>query len=182
MPEKEIWRKITGFENYEVSNLGRVRSWVNNRGTKQKTPKISKGSLGKTGYSYASLTKNKNHKNIAIHRLVAQEFISNPENKPQVNHINGIKTDNRVENLEWATNRENARHAWANNLCQRKKGEKNHNAKFTNEQAKQIRAEYIYHSKTHGTVALSKKYSVASATIRRIVKTKAYATITELEE
>lgn len=72
-----------------------------------------------------------------VHRLVAQMFIPNPENKPEVNHINGIKIDNRVENLEWVTESENKRHAYATGL--NGTGEKHWNSKLTNEQAVFIR-------------------------------------------
>lgn len=107
----EIWKEIENSKGaYFISNLGRVMSKV----------KVIKGRLypaiifkqqDKEGYRKVPLSINKLRKNIYVHRLVAQAFIPNPKNKPQVNHINGIRNDNRVENLEWVTGDENYLHS-----------------------------------------------------------------------
>ena len=92
---EEQWRPIRGYEGlYVVSNLGRVRSigYVEDR--------ILKQCLNK-GYFIVTLSKCKKHTHFSVHRLVAEAFIPNPNNLPMINHRNEIKTDNRVENLEW---------------------------------------------------------------------------------
>jgi penicillin-binding protein-related factor A (putative recombinase) len=114
---KEIWIPIKDYEGfYEVSNLGRVRSLdriVNGRDGLLAHLKGRMVTIGKEsqGYCRVSLSKDGNRKMAKLHRLIAQAFLPNPCGKPHINHKNGIKNDNRIENLEWVTPLENAKHA-----------------------------------------------------------------------
>lgn len=113
---KEIWKDIEEFPGYQVSNLGRVRSYWDNNHNMSNESHIMVGVKDKDGYPRVHLHKNKKSIHYMVHRLVAKTFILNPENKPQVNHINGVKHDNRVENLEWCTTNENRQHAYDTGL------------------------------------------------------------------
>lgn len=95
----EIWKDIKGFEDYQISDKGRVWSKLSN--------KILKLKMDKNGYCKVNLYKNGEQKTKNIHNLVAEVFIDNPENKPFIDHINTIRTDNRVCNLRWVTHKEN---------------------------------------------------------------------------
>lgn len=113
----EKWKKIPGFgESYCVSDQGNVRRANayerDTEGNYTIIPgKILKGSKNRGEYRTVSLKKGKNLKTCLVHRLVCEAFLENPKQKPHVNHKNGVKDDNRLENLEWCTPSENARHA-----------------------------------------------------------------------
>ena len=118
---EEKWLPVVGYEGlYEVSNLGRVRSLPRNT-TKGK---ILAQQITKFGYLKVALVKNNVPKFFQVHRLVAVSFIPNPNNLPQVNHINENKLDNRVENLEWCTAKYNMNYSNSKRVAQCTKEEK----------------------------------------------------------
>lgn len=174
----EIWKDIQGYENeYAVNSKGEVKSKQRIKSNKwnefTKPAQMLKGRMTKKGYLTVVLYQKGKPKTFPIHRLVAQTFIPNPENKPQVNHINGIKTDNRVENLEWVTNEENRIHAVQNGFVAKpnpRKGEDTYNHKLSKEDVEFIRQNYIKGDKNFGGGALGRKFNVSSSLIVLIAK------------
>lgn len=131
----EVWRDIVGYEGlYQVSNFGRVKSlkrkYINQYGEfgekeefikKQKLSAFDKSQKDTKGYFVVSLANNDRGKWVRVHRLVATAFLPNPHNLPEVNHKDGNKQNNNVDNLEWVTRSQNNLHAWRTGL--RAKGE-----------------------------------------------------------
>lgn len=158
----EIWVVVPNTDGlYEVSTLGRVRSMHN--GGKVLKPYM-------TGKQPPYPTVQIDGKNKKVHRLVAEAFIPNPDNLPQVNHLDGDKANNCVTNLEWSTNRDNVNHAFASGLAPC--GESRSNAKLTAEQVREIRASYKPKTRGCGAKSLAKKYGVSDVTIRKILSGK----------
>lgn len=109
---EEIWRDIKGYEGlYQISSIGRVKRLEkirrNGRGYRKYKEQITDGYIDDVGYRYVILTKERKEKRFRLHRLVAEAFIPNPDNKPEIDHINTNRTDNRIENLRWVTRKEN---------------------------------------------------------------------------
>lgn len=134
----EIWKDIKGYENkYQISNKGRVRNLTYKR---QKVPKVLKPFSTYRGYYRVSLFRNNRRKDVFIHRLVALTFIPNPNNYPVINHKNGNKSDNRIENLEWCTQSENVKHAYNTGLRKKYFGANHWNYK-TGKYVKKLKVE-----------------------------------------
>ena len=109
---EEQWKPVKGFENYQISNFGRVQSFSR----KHRNGLILKPKVDRYGYETVCIGNLEGRKCPTIHRLVAMAFIDNPENKATVNHKDGIKANNIVDNLEWLTATENVQHSFATGL------------------------------------------------------------------
>ena len=135
---EEVWKDIKGYENlYQVSNYGNVKSldrYIKNKNGKMQfyNEKILRPNDSK-GYLKVTLSKNNRQRTFRIHVLVAKTFISNPENKPEVNHKDGNKHNNHIDNLEWNTRRENEIHAYQKGLAKPSKKQKEAVAKYAKE-------------------------------------------------
>ena len=169
LPHEE-WRDVRDYEGlYQVSNLGRVKS------ISYENEKIRKPVLCKPGYFSMVLYKNNLPQSARIHVLVAQAFIPNPKNKAYVNHKDGNKLNNRLENLEWLTPSENLRHALDTGL--KKSGHEHSLAKFTKEEVLYIRRICIPGDPEFGISALARKFGVCIATISEIYHGETYKNI-----
>lgn len=129
-----------------------------------------KATDSKDGYKKVGLFKNGERSFFRVHRLVAECYLPNPNNHQQVNHINGIKTDNRVSNLEWVSQSENMIHGLKTGLIP--SGEKSHRSKLKKEDVDFIRKNYQYKSKQYNSKTLGKMFGVGHAAILRIIKNK----------
>ena len=124
---EEIWKDIKGYEGlYQVSNLGMVKSLNYHLTGRIKKLKLVKNAQG---YMVVTLHKGKEIKVQKVHRLVAETFIPNSNNLPQVNHIDGNKENNNVNTLEWCTSSENQKHAYRTGLNKPRYGRENHLSK-----------------------------------------------------
>lgn len=118
-----IWVTLKQTNKYEVNINGEVRN--------KRTKRFTKSNPDKDGYLKVVLYHDEKRRNYFVHRLIAEAFILNPENKPVVNHIDGNVKNNTLSNLEWATIKENVNHAYKMGLCKGRPGNKHHNVKLT---------------------------------------------------
>ena len=180
--ENEIWKDVQEFKGIlQVSNKGRVRTVDRVCKSKNNGTQISKGMLRKAtkdkqGYLKVVLSVNGSVYARRVHRLVAKEFISNPMNKPEVNHIDGVKDNNEVDNLKWVTAKENVRHAHDNNLIKPfkrniLKGHENPNSRFTESQVAEIK-EMRFNGSVYREIA--DKFNVSIVTIHNVCKGISY--------
>ena len=177
---EEVWKPIKGLEGfYEISSKGRVKSLARQAGNVYKKEKIIKPRKDIGGYLSVSIGLPYKYSNKRLHRLVAEAFIKNKHDKPQVNHINGIKGDNRAENLEWVTPAENIRHAIDTGLLKYKKkekeiknsryslGEEANGSKLTPEEVIEIRVLWEY--REYKQTELADMFNVDPRTINHVI-------------
>lgn len=168
----EQWKTIDGFPDYMVSDQGRILS------TKHDNHRVLKQCLRSSGYLKVGLCKTENGevtaKTMDVHRLVASAFIDNPEQKSEINHKNGIKTDNRVENLEWCSRLENMTHAALNGLTA--SGENHWKAKLTEADVLEIIEILSWNEFTQQEIA--DEYGVSSHAISDIKNGKRWSSVT----
>lgn len=182
LPNEE-WRDVVGYEEYyQISNLGRMcsksRIKIVNSSKRAnftqfipaKLRKITISKHPKHMYYQGLVSVNNVVISVKIHRLIAEAFIPNPDNKPHINHIDGNKLNNAISNLEWCTHKENMQHAWNTGLSKPLRGEFGSGAKLTASQVLEIREL----SKTIRATKIAPMYGVHHATIRSIILRKTW--------
>ena len=164
---EEVWKDVKDFEGlYQVSNIGNVKRLVSKRVFAER---LIGSSIDRYGYVKRVLCKNGKMFHFTEHRLVGMAFVENPQNKATINHINGIKTDNKVENLEWNTQLENKQNA-VNSGLTNLKGTNHPKCKLSEEQVLEIREIGFSQTRT----SLSKKYGVCRNSILGIIMGKSW--------
>lgn len=172
----EVWKDIPNYEGlYQASNLGRIKSldrYVISKDYKSfRKGKIKKPSVHENNYLYVILSNKSVEKHKLVHRLIAETFLDNPNNYSVVNHINGNKQDNKVENLEWCNHQQNSQKAWEMGLYPKKK-EKTHSTKKVKVIQKDLQGNII---KIWDSITeVNKKLKINTTQISNCIKNKKY--------
>lgn len=174
----ECWKPIEGYCGlYEVSNTGKIKAITKSIDSGKCHRKWKEHIMctaeDKKGYLRTVLSKQGVSKTVKVHRLVAQAFIPNPLNLPQINHKDGNKQNNAVENLEWCDQSTNMKEACRTGLIVRK-GENNSQHKLTHKDVEWIRNHYVARDCSFGSAAMATRFGVHRKTIGRIVKNKCW--------
>jgi hypothetical protein len=173
------YKWIIGYEgDYDISESGEVRSHIISQHNKTGNPKPLFVGTNKWGYRFCRVgTKDKlNKKSVRIHREVAKAFVPNPENLPEVNHIDGDKSNNHYSNLEWVSREKNIQHAWANGLYPLIQGEKQNNTKLNSEQVLRI------FNSSQKIVDIAKEYNMHVSAISDIKNGHTWGHVTGLNK
>ena len=178
----EEWKDVNGYEGmYQISNKGNVRSLdrisYHKRGVSRYKGKPKKKRMSTFGYWMVSFSKENKSKNFYVHKLMGIAFIPNPKNKKFINHKNGIKTDNQLENLEWVTHSENMNHELDTGLRVMPKGVKVYNSKLNPEIIISARKEYSRGGITYQEIA--DKNGVCKRVMMNAMKGKHWQHVTE---
>lgn len=170
---EELWKDIPGFAGrYQVSNLGKIKSLNYNRSGR---PGIIKLCRSKKGYLRTTLWFGKNRKTMTVHRVVSLVFIDNPKDLKEVNHIDGDKENNAVQNLEWCTRGGNIKHAYKQGL-RSAQGGNNANAKLKESDVLKIRGVFAK-EKTPTFKSIAQEYKVSPSTIKKVVTRQSWPQI-----
>lgn len=156
---------------YAESNYGRTKSF------KIATPKIIKPVVDQYGYLKVRLNRDNKRRLYSVHILVAKAFVPNPEDKPQINHLDGCKMNNYLENLAWATASENQKHAVEMHLT--KRGTEHYCSHLSENDVRYIRKVYKRGSREFGTRPLARKFGISHAAIRKIIREISYRYVTD---
>jgi len=172
----EYWKPIKGYEDfYQVSNLGDIKSLFRliKTGENKRSvgERLLKQNTNRYGYKMVSLSKDSVLKTVSVHRLVGIAFVDNTQNKSEINHIDGNKSNNEIHNLEWCTKSENNKHSLKLGLRVTKKGIEHYNSRFKEEDIINIRNSNLSESN------LSNLYNVNRATIGKIKRFERYKNI-----
>ena len=167
MEEIEVWNEIDSFLNYQVSNLGEIKSLNFNRTGKEKVMKLN---IDTSGYYNIGFRKENKRYCFLVHRLVAMAFIPNPENKPYINHKDSNKLNNNIDNLEWSTASENTIHAYKYGKKVSSKGEKQGHSVLTEKQVLEIRAI----GKSISIKEISILYNMSKGAISHVIKRRSW--------
>jgi hypothetical protein len=176
---EEIWKDVVGYEGYyQVSNFGRIKSvdrikHYSNRKASFLKGRVMSSSKNACGYERLDIRKDNVKKQFLLHRLIAEAFIPNTDNKPEVNHINGIKDDNRVCNLEWVTHDENMKHAYNMGVGTARRGSDNGLSKLAEIDVYNIKYNLHFVNTPH----LTKIYSVSKSTIEKVRSNRSWTHI-----
>lgn len=155
----EKWKIVPGFPNYEASDLGRIRHAFSRRVRKPNRHR-------KWNYYSVCVHSGGKRKNIKVHRMIAAAFLPNPQQKPQVNHLDGSRLNNKLTNLEWATSAENMLHAWRNGLVPSQAGERNSQAMLGASDVQEIRGKSAEGERAEN---LARQYGVSKGHIYKII-------------
>lgn len=163
--KKEIWKEIRNYPNYQVSNLGRVKSLRRNLrgGSTRNQEIILKPRKTRLGYLLVAIY-NPTRKDVSIHRLVGKSFVNNPYNKPDINHIDGVKSNNNSTNLEWVTKSENLKHNFKLGV-RNVQGQNAPNSRLKNHDVLQIRK---MHKDKIPISDICSKFNICESSVRQI--------------
>lgn len=179
--EEEIWKPVLGYEGqYEISDMGRLRyvpkTVMRYRKDTSRSHEVrikgktTIGTVSGHGYAHTKLWKDGESRPVKMHRLVAIAFVPNPYNLPQVNHKDGVKTNNKAENLEWCDNSYNQKHANAHGLTNRK-GERQNTCKIKEADVLEIR-EFYSKNPTAFRKIYAEKLNITATTVCNIINRK----------